>query len=53
MSEYVFAVTVTADTAEQAAQVMRERIYYAEDYGFDYTVDYALYPLEIDGEQVS
>ena len=40
MNKHVFLVTVTADTEEQAAQVMSERLYHDEDYGFDYSVDF-------------
>lgn len=50
MTEYTFGVTVTAESAEQAAEVMRERIDFEEDYGFEYEVEYALYPFMIDGE---
>ena len=38
MQEHKFTVTVHAATLEQAEQVMRERIYYTEDYGFIYQV---------------
>jgi hypothetical protein len=34
-----FTVTVMGCTAEEAAQVMAERIGYDEDYGFTYTID--------------
>ena len=47
---YMFVVTVTTDTAEHAAQVMRERIEPEEDYGFPYEVEYALAPWKVDGE---
>jgi hypothetical protein len=35
-----FTVTVDGCTEEQAKQVMRERIYHDESYGFDYTIDF-------------
>lgn len=50
MSAYTFAVTVETDTAEHAATVMRERVNVDEDYGFEYSIYYALLPIEIDGE---
>lgn len=56
MSTYRFMVEVETDTAEHAALVMRERLTYDEvledDDGeeFEYTIDYALYPVSIDGE---
>jgi hypothetical protein len=40
MAEHTFLVTVTADTEEQAAQVMAERINVDEDYGFEYTIGF-------------
>jgi hypothetical protein len=40
MADYAYVVTVTADTEEQAAQVMAERINVDEDYGFEYTVGF-------------
>ena len=36
--DHEFIVTVSGCTAEQAQQVMNERIYYDEDYGFDYRI---------------
>jgi len=48
--QYTFAVTVTTDTAEHAAQVMRERIGPDEDYGFEYRIAHAVLPIEVDGE---
>ena len=39
-----YLVTVEAETAEQAEQVMTERINVDEDYGFDYTIDWGLAP---------
>ncbi len=44
MADYVDAVTVTADSPEEAAQVMAERLNHDEDYGFDYTVGFE--PME-------
>lgn len=44
MADYVYAVTVTADSPEEAAQVMAERLNHDEDYGFDYTVGFE--PME-------
>lgn len=38
MPEYVYQVTVEADTEEQADTVMAERILPEEDYGFDYGI---------------
>lgn len=38
MKEYRYVVTVMAETAEQAKQVMDERIMHDEDYGFEYEV---------------
>lgn len=34
-------VTVTTDSQEHAEQVLSERLLHDEDYGFDYTVNYA------------
>lgn len=39
-----FLVTVTAETREEAEQVMAERINPDEDYGFDYTIDWGAAP---------
>lgn len=36
MNEYKFTVKVRAETREQAARVMGERILFDEDYGFPY-----------------
>lgn len=38
--EFVFTVTVETGTSEQAVEVMRERLGYDEDYGFDYSIDW-------------
>lgn len=38
--KHSFVVTVECDTAEQAEQVMAERIGPDEDYGFEYTIDW-------------
>ena len=40
MPKYKFEVEVDAQTFNQAEQVMQERIYYDEWYGFDYVVDF-------------
>ena len=37
---HTFTVTVSGCTAEQAEQVMAERLGHDEDYGFDYQIDY-------------
>jgi hypothetical protein len=42
MKTYRFMVWVEADSAEQAEQVMAERINPDEDYGFDYTIGWDL-----------
>lgn len=39
-SSHSFTVTVTGCTAEQALQVMGERIHHDEYYGFDYRIDF-------------
>jgi hypothetical protein len=39
VNEYRFVVIVKCETWEQAQQVIQERIYFDEDYGFDYEVD--------------
>lgn len=36
MKEFEFTVSVTCETAEEAEQVMAERLSYDEDYGFEY-----------------
>lgn len=36
MNVFFYIVTVITETREQADQVMAERIYFEEDYGFDY-----------------
>lgn len=38
--ENTFTVTVETETEEQAEIVMRERIGFDEDYGFDYEIDF-------------
>lgn len=38
MTVYTYTVEVTADSAQQADQVMAERLEPNEDYGFDYTI---------------
>lgn len=38
MADHRFVVTVSGCTAEQAEQVMSERINVDEDYGFEYTI---------------
>lgn len=43
MKDFTFAVVITADTREQAEQVMQERILFDEDYGFPYTIAYMRY----------
>ncbi|HET6914929.1 MAG TPA: hypothetical protein VFH56_05445 [Acidimicrobiales bacterium] len=40
MSAYTFTVTVDTDSEEHAREVMRERVYFDEDYGFDYRIDF-------------
>ena len=40
MNDYVFTVTVSGCSAEEAAQVIAERIGYDEDYGFDYSISW-------------
>lgn len=37
---YTYEVTVDCDTEEQAEQVMDERLFHEEDYGFEYQLDY-------------
>ena len=41
MDNYTFTVIVTCETAEEAEQVMAERLDPDEDYGFPYIVQYA------------
>ena len=38
---YTAIVTIAADTLDNAEQVLSERIYYDEDYGFPYEVTYS------------
>lgn len=40
LNEYIYIVTVTAETQEHANQVMAERIEPDEDYGFDYIIEW-------------
>lgn len=40
MKHFHYIVTVACETAEEAEQVMGERLSYDEDYGFDYSVGY-------------
>ena len=44
---FVYTVRVTADTDEQADQVMAERLGYDEDYGFDYEIVYTVPDLDL------
>lgn len=37
---HTFTVHVTGCTKEQAETVMRERICFDEDYGFEYSIDF-------------
>lgn len=46
---FKFTVTVTADTAREAEQVMAERLGHDEDYGFDYELGYSERPVGMDG----
>ena len=41
MPYYTAIVTIAADTLDNAEQVLNERIYYDEDYGFPYEVTYS------------
>lgn len=41
MKTYIFTVVVEAENEEQATEVMQERIYFEEDYGFPYEINYA------------
>lgn len=43
-TDHTFTVTVSGCTAEQAAQVMNERLSPDEDYGFAYELGYAEAP---------
>jgi hypothetical protein len=40
MTDFVSTVTITADTAAQAATVLAERLHHDEDYGFEYRVTF-------------
>lgn len=50
--DFHFTVIVTAETREQAEQVLRERIEHDEDYGFDYSIGstYAAAGIQIELE---
>lgn len=39
MQKYRYVVVVEAETQEQADQVIAERVYYDEDYGFYYQIN--------------
>lgn len=41
--QHTFTVYVNGCTAEQAVQVMNERVMYDEDYGFEYTISWKGY----------
>ena len=41
MPSYTAIVAIAADTLDNAEQVLNERIYYDEDYGFPYEVTYS------------
>jgi len=38
MSEFEYVIVVSVDTKQNADQVIAERIYFDEDYGFDYSI---------------
>lgn len=40
MADFTYTVIVTANSKDEADQVMMERILFEEDYGFDYTINY-------------
>ena len=40
MKKYTFITTVEANSADEANQVIAERLGHDEDYGFDYRVDW-------------
>jgi hypothetical protein len=44
---HAYVVTVTGCTADQADQVMAERLGCDEDYGFDYRIEYGQQPLQV------
>lgn len=46
MIRAVFEITISAESFEQAVQVMSERLDHEEDYGFFYTADYDLKAVE-------
>lgn len=39
MQKYRYVVAVEAETQDQADQVIAERVYYYEDYGFYYRIN--------------
>lgn len=39
MEEFVYTVRVRTDTQEHADEVIRERIFVDEDYGFEYEIE--------------
>jgi hypothetical protein len=41
--EYDYIVTVKAGSRDEADQVMAERVYHDEDYGFEYRIDFERY----------
>ena len=45
MTSHDFTVTVSDCSAEEAEQVMLERISYDEDYGFKYTIQFGSSPM--------
>jgi hypothetical protein len=46
MADYLFTVTVSTEHYDEAEQVMRERVYHDEDYGFPYQIDFKPVPEE-------
>lgn len=48
MADFHYAVTVTAETKEQADMVMTERLNHEESYGFDYSIEWGEEHLVID-----
>ncbi len=47
MNTYRYMVTVEAETDKQADQVMAERCYHDEDYGFDYSIDFDFHNKDV------
>ena len=39
--KFLYHVIVDTDTKAHADHVLNERVYFEEDYGFDYTIDYS------------